>query len=859
MSDRWPLTGRAAELDMLNDAIARRRGVILAGVAGVGKSRLVLELAANVDAAEWHVERVVGTPAAAMFPLGAFSFLDTSSESPLARARRELLTRAGERSLLLVIDDAHHLDDASAALVHQLVVNGNAVVVATVRSSERVPDAIVALWKDELCERVDLQPLARREVDRLVEAALGSKVDAAALAALWDASQGNLLFLRELLRDGARTGALYKDGEWRWRRPQTVPPSVRELIGRDIERFDGDARHAIELVAFAEPVEWSVLCAVVRPEVCERLVEEGELDVEADGRRLTVRCSHPLIADVVRDQVPETRRRRIFRTLTQALASRDGRRADTLRRVRWAVEAGDAVETRALIDAARQVMLLDPEAAERYARLALEQGGGVPAVLALAQHMMFSRRADSAEELLASATRERADVDDDTIELVCMRANNLTFGCWRADEAVALLDGVRARLDPSDTRLVRVRGQRLPLLLFTGRVREVVVEADALLEDAAAPNAERLRALLALVPALAASGRPLEAIERAGRVDEMLPGTETELPYAMGQLGAGLVLALQWAGRLDDADALARLGYDEGGRRDARLLRGISAFHLGVGAFWRGHCRTASAFLEEAVDALRASDAGFLPSAVDHLRASRASTGEAVDIDDDVAGRFPLYETERLRLGAAVHAAAGDVERARADAAAASDAAERCGLTMHRAFALWDRARYGDAGNVARELRVVAPECEGPLVDLFVRATDALATDDAGALDTVSDEFAWLGFDLWSGECARVAVRTHSRAGRRAAAARAEMVAEARAEACEGVVTPLLRAVAHDDATLTAREREVAALAARGVSNKDIGARLGLSVRTVETHLQHVYDKLGIRSRGELTELFGAT
>src|SRR4029453_6127479 len=51
---------------------------------------------------------------------------------------------------------------------------------------------------------------------------------------------------------------------------------------------------------------------------------------------------------------------------------------------------------------------------------------------------------------------------------------------------------------------------------------------------------------------------------------------------------------------------------------------------------------------------------------------------------------------------------------------------------------------------------------------------------------------------------------------------------------------------------LTAREREVALLAAAGRSSKDIGDRLGLSTRTVDTHLARVYRKLGIPGRSEL-------
>ena len=55
-----------------------------------------------------------------------------------------------------------------------------------------------------------------------------------------------------------------------------------------------------------------------------------------------------------------------------------------------------------------------------------------------------------------------------------------------------------------------------------------------------------------------------------------------------------------------------------------------------------------------------------------------------------------------------------------------------------------------------------------------------------------------------------------------------------------------------DPGELTAQERRVAELAASGASNAEIAGALYVSVNTVETHLRHVYAKLGIRSRGKL-------
>jgi DNA-binding CsgD family transcriptional regulator len=65
---------------------------------------------------------------------------------------------------------------------------------------------------------------------------------------------------------------------------------------------------------------------------------------------------------------------------------------------------------------------------------------------------------------------------------------------------------------------------------------------------------------------------------------------------------------------------------------------------------------------------------------------------------------------------------------------------------------------------------------------------------------------------------------------------------------------PPARAIAEGAGALTGREREIARLVADRKSNKEIGAALGISSRTVSTHLSNVFAKLGVTSRGELTD-----
>ena len=57
---------------------------------------------------------------------------------------------------------------------------------------------------------------------------------------------------------------------------------------------------------------------------------------------------------------------------------------------------------------------------------------------------------------------------------------------------------------------------------------------------------------------------------------------------------------------------------------------------------------------------------------------------------------------------------------------------------------------------------------------------------------------------------------------------------------------------------LTRREREIAGLLAEGLSNKEIAARLVISQRTVETHVDHILGKLGMTSRAQVASWVAA-
>src|SRR5262245_58914917 len=266
----WPFVGRESEVDHVARALATRQGVVLAGEAGVGKTRLLAEALDRCVADGQRVLQVRATRSSGVVPLGAFAPLlpvDDAAAS-LVRAREAILAR---EPAVLAVDDAHALDDASAALAHQLVTQDGVRVLATVRRGEDVPDAVVGLWKDGLCERIDIEPLTREALDRLVAAALGGPVDARFQHLMWTRSLGNVLYARELLGAAVETGALTEAGGiWTLTGPFTAPPRLRELIAGRLEGVGPDERTVLDLLALAEPLPLDLLSEIAGADDLER-------------------------------------------------------------------------------------------------------------------------------------------------------------------------------------------------------------------------------------------------------------------------------------------------------------------------------------------------------------------------------------------------------------------------------------------------------------------------------------------------------------------------------------------------------------------------------------------------------------
>ncbi|MEU0026684.1 LuxR C-terminal-related transcriptional regulator [Streptomyces sp. NPDC006335] len=316
----WPFTGREDELELVRGSVSGgRQGIVVTGPAGRGKTRLVTEAVRGTDCV-----RVVGTPETRGIPFAAFAHLLPETVS----LHRAVQLMSSVR--LLLVDDAHLLDDASAALVHQLAAHGRTRLLVVATEGTRTPTAISRLWTGELLPRLALEPLPREETARLLAAGAGGP-EPLTVNRLYRLCQGDLRLLRELV-DAVRERGLPRrvpdSAEWEWRGPVPITASVRERAAHLLDRTGPGERETLDRLAFGEPL--AVDADTLDLDALEALEADGLVHVDEQG---AARLAHPLHGPVLRAAAGRLRARRLAGTPDGCAAALETETATLMRAI----------------------------------------------------------------------------------------------------------------------------------------------------------------------------------------------------------------------------------------------------------------------------------------------------------------------------------------------------------------------------------------------------------------------------------------------------------------------------------------------------------------------------------------------
>ncbi|TWP48990.1 hypothetical protein FKR81_25245 [Lentzea tibetensis] len=670
-------------------------------------------------------------------------------------------------------------------------------------------------WDDRVLERAELGNLTREATGELVRAALGD-VDS---TRLWQRSEGNPLYLNELIKAGEAE----------------VSPQLAEVVWANLGRLDAPQRHALELLAYGEPLDVGVFATLTGSEMVDGLEERGLVTVRATRAQL----GHPLYGELLRRTCPTLRSRQHRRQLAGAVSD------DPLRVAIWRLESDSEISARELVSAAELALAArDVDLTERLCRAAAARGGAVAAAAVLGQALNYSRRPDEAEALL-SETMAIADDPVDVARLGLARANCLFYGFGREREARELIDAVDRPELPADLRwylrLARIgwSSQSSPVQVIRREIEELRshpalpgwVRSSAVISGALCElRAGRHRSTLALLAERPAAGGPAN-------------------PWQEDSQARMRCISLLSSGGLDEAESLATRLRAEVVDDPRGVFTTVSiACVLSRCAQLRGHAGRALRHATTATSfprtRLMSSDVAAMSELVRaaalHGRVREARTA----LEQAEEAWRPAWRITGFMIDAArtwLLAAEGSFADAAASALTTAGRTRADGLHGLEAEAWHDAARFG--ADTSDRLVELASQLGDPMTVACAVHALGRARGDAATLDDAAARFSSLGATLFAAEALAERVRLHG-----GGVARHRLATLA--DGLEGVALDTVRVPR--DGRLTPRQLEVARHAIAGLTSQQIAGLLHTSKRTVDNHLHAVYTTLGVAGRAEL-------
>lgn len=814
------------------------RDVVLTGDVGSGRSLVLAELLARTTQQR---AAAVLIRAAGDSPLSAFttqpSFAQTSAGNTVGEATTWLLAELEGRHGVLLVDDIDALDAVSAAVIGRVLRSSAIGLVATARSARLrdLPEPIARVVTERAPAVERLVNLGFQGIYRLIADALGGPVDVPLASAVLSRSGGNPRVALALTTAARHSRVIDRDrGVWRKvGQFDDVPGDavVNALLGW----ADDESVRALELLSWLGPVPAAQAALLVDPPLLVRLRADGRLiehpAVIGGGSLMTV--APPALGTALRARVDDAAAHELARFVTSRcgddvplpyLAERnvstllraDDRRAEQDYR-RWSAEVAD-------------LALADAAAAEATHHREWQLSPTVPVAN---RYLDLLMRRPARSRLTAVFTETEITGDEPEAELVRFCLQRARWARWTqvpAEEAAAMPYA-------DDPRVAVVLTQLLSM------PQQVLDELTPETERWTMPERTGMPWVDGWFPVVVAgslidAGRPDLAL---AQVEQLSDGIAPDAAHDAEGLRALALLAL---GRIDEAEDWSRHLLETA--YEARDISGVRV-HAAV-------LTEVLAFAGRAQEAWRVLNTSLSlgtpgPAGISFYRRG-LSIGAAIQAAENADDMVEPLARELADASATPGAlcplqpiAEAALERAAGEDTAASRRLEQAGLRSAEAgkdacaLLFWLAQDNPPSPQTAEQIEAAATRSRIPLLDPYLRLARAVIARDSERIAA--------DLPLVSPVIAPGLVAGGVQLLRREGAYRTDLVLRDTAGGS---------GVHHDDQLqrLSAREREVALLARRGLTNREIARRLMLSVRTVENHMAAVLRKLGVHSRDGL-------